>query len=92
MRPNKKNRSIVRARQRRIIDRLTYDPLIHKQGHRRKLRQMLQDKRAASENSDSLVQDEVMRFGALNVNGLDLEAHWAVTELTKKYNLDVGLR
>ena len=39
-----------------------------------------------------LVQDEVMRFGALNVNGLDLEAHWAVTELTKKYNLDVGLR
>ena len=33
-----------------------------------------------------------LNFGSLNVNGLDQEAHWAVTELLEEHELDVSIQ
>ena len=34
--------------------------------------------------------DISMRFGSMNVDGIDLQVHWAASELIKKYDLDVS--
>ena len=33
----------------------------------------------------------ILTIGSLNVNGLDTEAHWAVSELVKDRNIDVSV-
>ena len=33
-----------------------------------------------------------LNFGSLNVNGLDQEAHWAVTELLEEHKLDASIQ
>ena len=90
MRPNKKNRSVVRARKRRIVERLTYDPLLHKQKSRKLLRQELMKRWVPDAGSKPVDHDISMRFGSMNVDGIDLQVHWAASELIKKYDLDVS--
>ena len=34
----------------------------------------------------------LLTFGSLNVNGLDTEAHWAVSELVRDRNIDVRFK
>ena len=33
--------------------------------------------------------DISMRFGSMNVDGINLQVHWAASELIEKYNIDV---
>ena len=63
----------------KIIDRLTYNPGKHKQKQTRALRQKLQQKTTPPPKTTTPPQ--VIKFGSFNVNGLDLEAAWAVEEL-----------
>ena len=63
----------------KIIDRLTYNPGKHKQKQTRALRQKLQQKTIPPVKTTTPPQ--VIKFGSFNVNGLDLEAAWAVEQL-----------
>ena len=33
----------------------------------------------------------ILTLGSLNVNGLDTEAHWAVSQLVEKHTIDVRI-
>ena len=75
----------------KIIDRLTYCPNKHKQKFTKKLRQKLQEKNPPP----PLVENPcptTLKFGSFNVNGLDLEASWAVENLLKQRSFDVSIR
>ena len=41
-------------------------------------------------NNPSKENNEMMRFGSINVNGLYQEHHWAIEEVLKDKNLDVS--
>ena len=72
----------------KIIDRLTYNPGKHKQKQTRALRQKLQQKTTPPPKTTTPPQ--VIKFGSFNVNGLDLEAAWAVEQLLKQRGFDVS--
>ena len=72
----------------KITDRLTYNPLKHKQKKTSALRQKLQQKKIHPPKP--VPQHPVLRFGSFNVNGLDLEASWAVEQLLKTRGFDVS--
>ena len=74
---------------RKIVTKLTYDPAKHKQKVTRKARLLLQQK--ATPTTKTAPPPCTMKFGSFNVNGLDLEAAWAVGELLKKRGFDVIL-
>ena len=74
---------------RKIIGRITYSPGKHKQRFIKSLRAKLASQPAAKPPKAPASQT-VITFGSLNVNGLDQEAHWAVTQLAKERDLDVG--
>ena len=80
----------AKANTRKIIGRLTYSPVKHKNKFTEALRRKLRDK-------DPVVKPpappskSILTFGSLNVNGLDTEAHWAVSELVKDRNIDVSV-
>jgi UDP-N-acetylenolpyruvoylglucosamine reductase len=71
----------------KILDRLTFSLKKHKQKVTRKLRQKLQQKTLPS--STPVSSPTTLKFGSFNVNGLDLEASWAVEELLRKHGFDV---
>ena len=79
----------VKPDTRKIVGRITYNPKKHKDRKTRELRQQLQKKtlqrNVAREPSASL------KFGSLNINGLDIEASWAVEQLLKTKGLDVSI-
>ena len=64
----------------KIMDRLTYSPKKHKQRKIREMRERLQRKALLPAS----------KFGSFNVNGLDLEACWAVQQLLDKRGFDVS--
>ena len=72
----------------KILDRITFNPQLHKHKVKKKLRQDLQKK----EITPQLPQDppSTITFGSLNINGLDLEASWAVEQLLVTKGLDVS--
>ena len=74
---------------RKIIGRITYSLGKHKQMFIKSLRAKLASQPAAKPPKAPASQT-VISFGSLNVNGLDQEAHWAVTQLAKERDLDVG--
>ena len=74
----------------KITDRLTYIPKKHKQKVRAALRQKLQQK--AIKPVKPVPLPSVLKFGSFNVNGLDLEAAWAVEQLLKQRGFDVRIR
>jgi hypothetical protein len=89
MRPRRKNKSEVRLRTRKIIDRLTYSPETHKQKFAKSLRRTLA-LRPSEKPSPIPPPNSHLKFGSININGLDLEAHWAVTQLLDDHNFDVS--
>jgi hypothetical protein len=72
-----------------IVDKLTYNPLKHKQKVTRALRQKLQKKNIPPEKQASCPSPTI-KFGSFNVNGLDTEAAWAIEELLKQRCFDVS--
>ena len=73
---------------RKIVGRLTYNPLKHKQKNTKKLREKLQ-KKPLSDNKP-IIPSPKLKFGAINVNGLDVEGAWAVEQILKRKGFDVS--
>ena len=73
---------------RKMIGRLSYSPVKHKQKFARGLRDKLLAKAPVDKPRDP-PNKSLLTFGSLNVNGLDTEAHWAVSELVKSRDIDV---
>ena len=65
----------------KVVDRLTYNPTKHKQRKTRELRQKLQQKTLPIPKT--LEPKTKMKFGSFNVNGLNVEATWAVQRLVE---------
>ena len=76
---------------RKRIGRLTYSPVKNKQKHKQSLRKQLLARDPIVE-PQILPPSPLLTFGSLNVNGLDTEAHWAVSELVRDRNIDVRLK
>ena len=72
----------------KIVDKLTYNPAKHKQKLTRKSRLLLQQKIIPTPKP--ITPPQTIKFGSFNVNGLDLEAGWAVGELLKHRGFDVS--
>ena len=90
--PNDRNFLYLKARKkipsRKIVTRIAYCPNTHK---RKTQRQNLQ-KSAPSRKPEAVPQSTHLKFGSFNVNGLDLEANWAVEELLNKRKFDVSIK
>ena len=78
---------LKRANTNKIPDRVTYSPNKHKQKYTRKLRDKLQSKPTVDVTSTP--SSSSIRFGSMNINGLDMEANWAVEQLIAKKKFDV---
>ena len=88
---NKRQRNLdYKKRTGRLIDRLTYCPAKHKQKYTKKLREKLQ---ARTLNVPDPVPspESSLKFGSININGLDLEASWAVDQLIQNRGYDVRI-
>ena len=89
MERKKLGRNHIRCKTRtaKVLDRITYNPAKHKNKNVRELRHKLQQKvvkaKVAKEPATTL------KFGSLNINGLDLEAGWAVEQLLATKGFDV---
>ena len=97
MEPFKTKRHFKQIRQRKpqhiskkIVDKLTYNPGIHKQQKTRNLRKKLQQ-RTLPLNLPPPPPSQTIKFGSINVNGLDVEAAWAVEKLLEDRKFDVSL-
>ena len=87
-----RNKTLVLQRQaktnsRKIINKLTYNPAKHKQKRAKDARLFLQQR--VIPNPKPVLPTTTIKFGSFNVNGLDLEAAWAVGELLKQKGFDV---
>ena len=74
----------------KIIDRTTYCPEKHKQNYTKKLRSKLES-RVEKERKSTPSSTSSIKFGSININGLDLEASWAVDQLLSTRGYDVSL-
>ena len=79
-----------KPRTNKILDRLTFSPKKHKQKHRRKLREKLQQK-PAPVTPTSPDPPSKLKLGSMNVNGLDIEASWAIEQLLTTRDFDVSI-
>ena len=73
----------------KVMDRLTYCPRKHKQKFVKTLRKNLQQQTIPI-SPQPVTPPTHIKFGSFNVNGLDLEASWAVQELLEKRGFDVS--
>lgn len=73
----------------KIIDRLTYSPPKHKQKITKQLRKALQVKDPTNPHPPPSTPTSI-KFGSMNINGLDMEAAWAVEQLLSKRGFDVS--
>ena len=80
----------TRIQSRKIVGRLTYSPEKHKQRFTKSQRTKLAT-RPPDNPPKAPPNNTLITFGSMNVNGLDQEAHWAVTELIKTHKLDVSI-
>lgn len=78
----------TKLRTTKYIDRLTYDPDKHKRKEARRRIKELDDREIQQPNLPD--PKPAIKFGAINVNGLDLDSGWAVQELLKNKNFDVS--
>ena len=87
----KRNPTIARQNKtnsKKIVDRLTYNPLKHKQTATKTLRAKLQQKKMTEKKQ--AIPSPKIKFGSFNVNGLDIEAAWAVEQLLTQRGFDVS--
>jgi hypothetical protein len=75
---------------RKIVNKLTYNPAKHKQKWTKKSRLLLQQKVIPTPRT--VTPSTTIKFGSFKVNGLDLEAAWAVEELLKNRGFDVNIQ
>ena len=78
----------AKKRTTKIIDRLTYSPNKHKNKKKRKMRENL--RAMDPQTIEAPVLKETLKFGSFNVNGLDIEARWAVEQLLDTRGFDVS--
>ena len=80
---------LKKANTNKIVGKLTYSPQKHKQQYTKKLRKTLQSKTI----NPSIVSTPPisLKFGSININGLDLEAGWAIEQFLNKKKFDVSL-
>ena len=74
----------------KIIDRITYCPEKHKQKYTNKVRSKLES-RVEKERKSTPSSTSSIKFGSININGLDLEASWAVDQLLSTRGYDLSL-
>lgn len=89
--PSRKNNYNVQQRKaetRKIVGRITYNPAKHKNQKLRALRRKLQEKTVPIPPQAPDPPKE-LKFGSFNVNGLNLEAAWAVEKLVTERGFDV---
>ena len=86
--PRDRNGRQTRVRTAKIMDRLTYTQPKHKRKETRKLRKTLQEKKVPPPKPT--ISRQAMKFGSFNVNGLNLEAGWAVQQLLNTRGFDVS--
>lgn len=86
-RKRKTNKSNT-TRTNKLTDRLTYVPQKHKQKFKNNLRQKLAN-RSPSKPPKVTPPKTTIKVGSINLNGLDLEASWAVEQILTKHDLDV---
>ena len=82
------NNFYAKKRTSKIVDRLTYSPSKHKNKQRRKMRESLSAREP--QVIDAPATKETLKFGSFNVNGLDIEARWAVEQLLDTRSFDVS--
>ena len=87
--PKKLGRRGYNVKTNKIIGKLTYVPEKHKQKFVRGLRQKLAQKPPPKPPTPS-PSPTSLKIGSININGLDLEATWAVQELLSEHNFDVS--
>ena len=88
---NERRRNLdFKKRTGRLIDRPTYCPAQHKRKYTKKLREKLQARRPTVPDPEPS-QVSTLKFGSININGLDLEASWAVDQLILNRGYDVGI-
>ena len=85
---NDRNHRHGKKRTSKIIDRLTYSPKKHKNKKRREMTEKLQAMVRPKDNIP--VIKETLKFGSFNVNGLDIEARWAVEQIINTRGFDVS--
>ena len=85
---NKRRTLDVKKRTTKLIDRITYCPKKHKQKFVKSLRKKLQSKKAIVDDPDPTPVSS-LKFGSININGLDMEASWAVTQIISNRGYDV---
>ena len=81
-------RNAKRKRTTKIIDRLTYSPSKHKRKEVRKLIKIQQEKHIPPSKPPKTTN--TLKFGSFNLNGLDLEAGWAIEQLLTTRRFDVS--
>ena len=84
-----KHAAKARVKTRKIIGRLTYSPEKHKQKFTKTLRDRLASRLHVQDPKPPEIVPEMV-FGSMNVNGLDQEAHWAVSQLLSQHSIDVS--
>ena len=79
----------AKMRTTKIIDRLTYSPKKHKRKDMREMKNKLQAKEVPKTTPPIISQ--TLKFGSFNINGLNLEAWWAVEKLITNRDFDVSI-
>ena len=88
MEPKARSKLRYKKRTGRLIDRLTYCPAKHKQKFTKHLRGKLQARSQVLPDPEPCPASS-LKFGSININGLDLEASWAVNQLLQNRGYDV---
>ena len=82
-----------RARKRvltsKLIDKITYKPDIHKNKFNKALRKKLQSQTPINDRAGREEQKTIIKFGSINVRGLDISAENAIHQLITDRKIDV---
>ena len=70
-------------------DKILYSSTLKASKFNKDIRKRLQDKKRNKENAHPII-DQTMKFGSMNIHGLDCETNLAIQTLIKEYNHDVS--
>ena len=74
----------------KTIDKITYNPLLHKNNFNKSKRKELQQRRSQQDKPIEVTNE--LKFASLNVNGLDVEAATAIETLITQRSIDVSTK
>ena len=81
-------RSRANIKRRNLLRKLEYRPEKPKPRFDKSIRKKLSSKNCYK-LCESDEAEEMLKIGAINLRGLDHEAHWAISEIMKEHKLDV---